>query len=114
MSNIQSISDIITNSSSEVFIIDSERHDKIEDFLTDVCNIFGWRIDDLMSFDSANQDGVIDGWGIEYKKDNLLIWSCEENSIPYILMQIIEELPWISAPTLDGVKVNNVKREHLG
>ena len=114
MNKIQSISDIITNSSSEVFIIDSEHHSKIADFLKDVCDVFGWEIDDLMSFDSADQDGVIDGWGIEYKKDNLLIWSCGENSIPYFLMQLIEELPWISAPALEDVKVNKVKRIHLG
>ena len=61
MNKIQSISDIITNSSSEVFIIDSEHHSKIADFLKDVCDVFGWGIDDLMSFDSADQDGVMDG-----------------------------------------------------
>jgi hypothetical protein len=29
-------------------------------------------------------------------------------------MQLIEELPWISAPALEDVEVNKVKRVHLG
>ena len=48
MSKIQSISDIITNSSSEVFIIDSKNHDKITTFLKDVCDLFGWDVYELM------------------------------------------------------------------
>ena len=39
---IQSFSDIITNSSSEVFVIESKDHEKIKTFLADVCELFGW------------------------------------------------------------------------
>ena len=46
---IQSISDIITNSSSEVFIIDTHEHEKIKEFLADVCEVFGWDVNDLMT-----------------------------------------------------------------
>ncbi len=41
MNKIQSISDIITNSSSEVFIIDTKQHDKIAEFLKDLCDVCG-------------------------------------------------------------------------
>ena len=86
MIKIQSMSDIITNSSSEVFIIDAENHDTLIEFISDVCNIFGWDVNDLMTFESPAQDGEISGWNIKYKADSLVIWSRGDNSIPYSIM----------------------------
>lgn len=114
MSKIQSISDIITNSSSEVFIIDVDNHDKIIEFISDVCNVFGWDVNDLMTFESPAQDGKISGWDIKYKADSLLIWSQGENSIPWSIMTLIEELPWTHAPALSPINVKSVDRHHLG
>ena len=52
---IQSFSDIITNSSSEVFVIESKDHEKIKTFLADVCEVFGWDVNDLMTFESVDE-----------------------------------------------------------
>lgn len=114
MNKIQSISDIITNSSSEVFIIDSDQHDKIINFIKDVCDICGWNVNDLMEFETANCDGYIPSWDISYKEGNLIITSCSDNSIPYIIMELISDLRWMNPPTLDGVEIKQVNRVHLG
>lgn len=114
MSKIQSISDIITNSSSEVFIIDVDNHDKLIEFISDMCEVFGWDVNDLMTFESPEQDGEISGWNIEYKANSLLIWSQGDNSIPWSIMTVIEELPWTHAPALSHINVKSVDRHHLG
>lgn len=41
MIKIQSISDIITNSSSEVFVIETDKHSQVADFIKSVCDLFG-------------------------------------------------------------------------
>ena len=112
MSKIQSVSDIITNSSSEVFIIDSKNHDKITTFLKDVCDLFGWNVYDLMEFDSVTIDGDVDGH--KYKKGNLLIWSTGDNSIPSVIMDIIEDIRWNYIPAIKDAKIKDLKRIHLG
>lgn len=114
MNKIQSISDIITNSSSEVFIIDTKQHTRISDFIKDICDVCGWNMDSIMEFESVTTDGHIDGWDAKYKKGNLLIWSSGENSIPYPLMELIESLAWTHFPTLSDVQINHVNRIHLG
>lgn len=114
MNKIQSISDIITNSSSEVFIVDADNHDKLIEFISDICNVFGWDVNDLMTFEAPAQDGDISGWDIEYKADSLLIWSQGENSIPWSIMAILEELPWLQAPAMAQINVKSVNRHHLG
>ena len=109
---IQSFSDIITNSSSEVFVIESKDHEKIKTFLADVCEIFGWDVNDLMTFESVKEDGKVDGWYSTYKAGDLLIWSNGTNSIPYIIMEIISEMKWV--PSLKDVTISDITREHLG
>lgn len=111
---IQSFSDIITNSSSEVFIIESSDHEKIKTFLADVCEVFGWDVNDLMTFESVEEDGEVEGWDSTYKAGNLLIWSTDDNSIPDIIMDIIRELKWDYIPILKDVEIGDVKRRHLG
>lgn len=111
---IQSFSDIITNSSSEVFVIESSDHEKIKTFLADVCEVFGWDINDLMTFESVEEDGKVEDWDSIYKAGDLLIWSNGDNSIPGVIMDIIEYLRWDRIPALEDVTISNVTREHLG
>lgn len=110
---IQSFSDIITNSSSEVFVIESDDHEKIKTFLTDVCEVFGWDINDLMTFESVEEDGKVEGWDSIYKTGDLLIWSNGDNSIPSVIMDIISEMRW-GIPALKDIIIYNITREHLG
>lgn len=110
---IQSFSDIITNSSSEVFVIESNDHEKIKTFLADVCEVFGWDVNDLMTFESVEEDGEVEGWDSTYKAGNLLIWSNGDNSIPSIIMDIISEMRW-GIPALEDITISDVTREHLG
>lgn len=115
MNKIQSMSDIITNSSSEVFIVNTDNHEKVINFIKDVCEVCGWNTEDLMCFESADIDGSVEGWtDINYKKGDLLIYSAGDNAIPYYIMEIIEELPYLNAPALNGADVTKVKRRHLG
>ena len=111
---IQSFSDIITNSSSEVFVIESKDHEKIKTFLADVCEVFGWDVNDLMTFESVEEDGEVEGWNSTYKAGNLLIWSADDNSIPSVIMDIISEMQWEYFPALKDITISDVTREHLG
>lgn len=111
---IQSFSDIITNSSSEVFVIESKDHERIKTFLADVCEVFGWNVNDLMTFESVEEDGEVEGWDSTYKAGNLLIWSTDDNSIPSIIMEIISDMKWDYIPALKDVTISDVTREHLG
>ena len=115
MNKIQSMSDIITNSSSEVFIVSTDNHEKVINFINDVCEVCGWSTDDLMHFESADSDGSVCDWSdTDYKKGDLLIYSAGDNAIPYWIMEMIESLPYLDAPALNGADVINVKRQHLG
>lgn len=111
---IQSFSDIITNSSSEVFVIESKDHEKIKTFLADICEVFGWDVNDLMTFESVEEDGEVEGWDSTYKAGNLLIWSTDDNSIPSIIMEIISDMKWDYIPALKDITISDVTREHLG
>lgn len=110
---IQSFSDIITNSSSEVFVIESKDHEKIKTFLADVCEVFGWDVNDLMTFESVEEDGEVEGWDSTYKAGNLLIWSADDNSIPSVIMDVISEMKW-GIPALEDIVIIDITREHLG
>ena len=110
---IQSFSDIITNSSSEVFVIESKDHEKIKTFLADVCEVFGWDVNDLMTFESVEEYGEVEGWDSTYKAGDLLIWSTDDNSIPSIIMEIISEMRW-GIPALEDITISDITREHLG
>lgn len=111
---IQSISDIITNSSSEVFIIDSNKHQLISQFLKEICELFGYDVNEIMEFESVTKDGKIEGWDIKYKKGNLLIHSSGENSIPSIIMTLIEELEWDYSEKVKAMNIKEIRRKHLG
>lgn len=112
---IQSISDIITNSSSEVFIIDSDNNEKIMSFLQDICEHLGYDISKIMSMYIADYDGGV-AWFDEahrYKKGDLVINSTYDNSIPYIIYQLLDNLSWNKPPIIGDINVD-VTRIHLG
>lgn len=115
MVKIQSISDIITNSSSEVFIIDTKHHDLVSEFIKEVCDLFEFNIYDLMDFDSVTEDGYVDGYrNGSYKKGNLLIWSQGDNSIPAVIMDMIYNLQWTPSERIEKMEIKDIKRIHLG
>lgn len=112
---IQSISDIITNSSSEVFIIDSDNNEKIMSFLQDICEHFGYDISGIMSMRIADEDDCV-AWFDEvhrYKKGDLIIDSTYDNSIPYIIYQLLDNLSWNKPPIIGDINID-VTRIHLG
>lgn len=111
---IQSISDIITNSSSEVFVISTDKHAEVAKFIKDICNVFGVDMDAIMEFKSATENGRV-GYNSKHKKGDLIISSTGDNTIPGIIMKIIEELDWHShLPNIKPLDITNVTREHLG
>ena len=110
MIKIQSFSDIITNSSSEVFVISTDKHAEVAEFIKNVCDLFG--VD--MEFDSATENGRV-GYNSKHKKGDLIIYSTGDNTIPGVIMQIIEDLDWYSyLPNIEPLNIKNVTREHLG
>ena len=115
MVKIQSISDIITNSSSEVFIIDTKHHDLVSEFIQEICDVFEFDMYDMMDFDSVTEDGYVDGYrNGAYKKGNLLIWSQGDNSIPEVIMNMIYNLQWTPSERIRNMEIKEVKRIHLG
>jgi hypothetical protein len=108
--NVQNVSDVITNSSSEIFICQSDNPEQtaslIEEVLTNVYenlkrardnagnntySYYGESLDDLMTIYVADNDYTDDGWGYSYKKGDIIIESQGDNSIPPIMMDFIYE-----------------------
>ena len=110
---IQSISDIITNSSSEVFVISTNKHAEVASFIKDICDIFGVDMDDIMEFESATKDGRV-GYDLKPKKGDLIIYSTGDNTIPWAIIHLIEELDWCHTPKVETLNIKNVIRQHLG
>lgn len=110
---IQSFSDVITNSSSELFIIRNpkEKGDKITEFLQGVYELLERDIDDDMEIGPAGSSGIARAkeCGYTVKKGDLLIWSTSDNSIPLGIINLIEGLP-----SLFNISYYSVERHHLG
>ena len=113
--SIQSMSDIITNSSSEVFVIQGgSLTDAIVRIVKDVtelwCNTANneWlkEVSDILDVEVANDFYDDSDWGYHYNKGDIVIYSTEDNSIPYDLMEALEDI--LNAL---GVKW---QRRHLG
>lgn len=120
---IQNISDVITNSSSEIFICQSDNPqevaDTIKEVLTEVyenfrkaracagkntLSLYEETLDEILEISVADQDGGDSDWGYTYKKGDIIIEGLYDNSIPLILMGFIYEFfDW-----------NKVERHHLG
>lgn len=117
---IQSINDLITNSSSEVFICSTESNpeitrDEIQEFIDTLMDVLGYGDNDEFYIGAnitvAEEDGVISGWAYPYKKGDILIESKDDNSIPWNIMDILGDLQYI--PVFEH-KITNVERYHLG
>lgn len=98
---IISISDIITNSSSEVFIIHSkpefqdEINQEIPELLTQLCELVGLDLNETMEFEVSDKSGVDEDWEYYKAKNDLIIWSAGDNTIPSWLMYFIEDINYI-------------------
>ena len=61
---ILSYSDVITNSSSEVFVIHAkpefqdEINDEIPEFLTEICKTLGYDVSDIMEFNISPEEQI--------------------------------------------------------
>lgn len=110
---IQSFSDIITNSSSELFIIKNpkEEGEKITEFLQGVYELLGRDMDEDLCINTANNNTIreVADHGYKAKKGDLVIWSADENSIPYAIIALIENLD-----SLFNIPYSDIKRYHLG
>jgi hypothetical protein len=112
MFDIQSFSDIITNSSSEIFVIKCNNKDvlneikQIVDDIVDAARLPKYETLEsyFADFDYENHD-----WDYSYKKGDLIIESCSDNTIPGWLMDFIESCQWKYCD--DDVSVD---RTHLG
>lgn len=115
MIKIQSISDIITNSSSEVFVITTDKHAEVAQFISDVCDVFGVTMDEIMEFDSSTTNHIDTYSGVKVSKGDLVIYSTYDNSIPYVIMDMIERLDWNNnLPNVEPLNIKRVHRAHIG
>lgn len=120
---IQNISDVITNSSSEIFICQTDNPEEVAETIKEVlttvydslkkarsCSgkntmaLYEDDLDGILSISVADNDYTDSGWGYSYKKGDIIIESEYDNSIPSILMDFIHEFfAW-----------DKVTRHHLG
>ena len=95
---ILSISDVITNSSSEVFVIHSkpefqdEINKEIPEFLTKLCDFLEFDVKEIMEFDVSNSTYIDEDFNYNVFENDLLINSVDDNTIPYWMMELIEHL----------------------
>ena len=68
-----------------------------------------------MEFESATRDGRDEYSTKRFRKGDLIIRSSWDNSIPGIVMDIIDNLDWYDyLPKIKELSIKNVLREHLG
>ena len=96
--NILSISDVITNSSSEVFIIhgkpecQDELNEEIPELLNKLCEAINLDINKIMDFEISDSTYEDEDWNYHVENNDLIIRSQNDNSIPSWLMDFIESL----------------------
>ena len=120
---VQNISDVITNSSSEIFICQTDNPEEVANTMREVLSavyenfrtarscskkntlgLYEKNLDDILSISIANSDYYDNSWGISYKKGDIIVESQYDNSIPSILMDFIYEFfDW-----------DKVQQHHLG
>lgn len=116
--NIQSISDLITNSSSEVFICSVSGDpnsvcDSLQEFIDELMRLCGYDGYDYAGAEVyvADSDGRDKWYDYSWKEGDVIVESREDNSIPYVIMEALKNLPYI--PRFEN-EVTNIKRHHLG
>jgi len=118
---ILSVSDVITNSSSEVFVIhakpnlQAEANDIIIELLNNICEATGDNIDDIMEFKVSDESYIDEDYGYNVEKGDLLIHSTSDNSIPGWLMDFISDLSYVKCtqPYLDSYYAEDLPEKHL-
>lgn len=120
---IQNVSDVITNSSSEIFVCKSNNPEETVALLREVLEsvyenykkarkhangedvpFYGETIDELMTIDISDKEYTEKYWGYTVHEGDVVIESTSDNSIPEILMNFIHEFfQW-----------GDVERRHLG
>lgn len=112
---IQSFSDLITNSSSEVFVIsnnDNSIEDTIRTILYKLCEATEQNLNDILTIHTSKYSYRDPDYEFLIKEGDILIESYNDNSIPSWIMDFIEYyLEGINS--LEG-KIKCVKRHHLG
>lgn len=111
--------DVITNSSSELFVCDTEKSvHQIKEMLQDLLNLYNKQTDNEYGFDSVfdepylvgsieDVDNNLKDWGYDsthykdFDKGIIVIESSDDNSVPFVMQQWIEE-------------IFNAERFHLG
>lgn len=109
---IKEILDVITNSSSEVFVIKTDRKLNSDPMkmILNVCNSLGLEAGEIMTWGISKKDGLaVEGWPeSKCQKGDLVIESIDDNSIPFPLQDLIEGLTWFDP------SIKSIKRIHLG
>ena len=99
---ILSVSDVITNSSSEVFIVHSKPefqdsiNEEVPELLKKICEAVEEDIEEMLCCLVSPVTGVNKDWGYYYNEKDLIIESISDNSIPGWLMDFIQEIPYLS------------------
>lgn len=120
---IQNISDVVTNSSSEIFVCKSNNPEETAELLREVLEsvyenykiarkhaysedvpFYGETIDDLMTIYISDEDYTDKSWGYTIHEGDVVIESTSDNSIPEVLMNFIYEF----------FDYNSIERTHLG
>jgi len=106
--------DVITNSSSELFVCDTSKSlEFVKDYLRRALSLFNETYDGdyygkfedvfgrvevvvdpkkwAQSEDADGYSGFYEDWGIKFEVGDIVIESASENSIPYALFGLIEE-----------------------
>ena len=102
----QSISDVITNSSRDLFVVHNHKskNQEIEELIDKVVTAAGLFPSELYKTWVASNDMTYDFYRhIKIKRGDLVIESVTDNSIPGWVMEFIESLDY-----------SNINRYHLG
>ena len=99
---VLSYSDVITNSSSEVFVLHpkpevnrEELLSEITELLNTICELTGENPKETFYIDSSETSYIEDDWGYNVEKGDIMINSVEDNSIPGWLMDFIEDIKYM-------------------
>ena len=100
--NVHSFVDLITNSSTELFVLDVDKSlEVVKDILQEAINLHNkatntdYKFEDI--FDEpyiGSADRALEGWNSYYKSDKkeaIIIIGASDNSIPYWMWEFMEE-----------------------
>ena len=93
-----SVIDVITNSSTELFIINTTKTiEIIKEILQDLIDIDNKISGNSRTFEDIfdepyiqNTDSVVDGWDIDIPSGSIVIYGAADNSIPFWMQEFLE------------------------